>query len=176
LNQPEYSKRLSNALDYAGGTGAAQKKIDAIKGFAGHSPQKYLDYLWTKNTYGGNFKNGIKLMEGMGSTDQQRKDLSDMINLAVDRIDVDPKGAKKLFNMVTQTMQELSNGVFNAAEPVYKGTYRKMGKLNDFKGDYIKDSDSSKPKISNYSEDDIKHTAEKYGKTVDQVKRDLGIL
>lgn len=143
-NRDDYVPRINNALSYAGGKGAAQLKIDALKGMAGEAPQGYLDYKFVKETLRPEIVNQIKMMEKMGATDSQREEAHGLLS-AIDSISVDPQGAKKLFNESVKSFNDLSDAVFDASEPYHKGVTRELNKLPKLKGNYLDYTSENKP-------------------------------
>lgn len=123
--QKQYAPRIHNALSYAGTIGKGKKVIDMLRL---KSPQTYQDYLWYKQVFTPNFINQVRMMERMGVTDKQRGELNRMFS-DVEKISVDPRAARKLFNKMIGSMQDISDAVFQAGEPINKGITRKLHNL-----------------------------------------------
>jgi hypothetical protein len=171
-NRGDYAPRINNALDYAGGTGAVQLKIDTLKGLTGNAPKGYQDYRFVIDTLRPEIVNQIKMMEKMGATDSQREEMHGLLS-AIDSISMDPKGARNLFNESIKSFYDLSDAVFDASEPYHKGVTRKLNNLPKLEENYL----DYNPTISKdlYTKENIEATAKAYGISVQQVKEKLGI-
>lgn len=132
-NQADYSKRLRNAAQYSNLTGAVKKGIDSLNP---NPPEGYTDYQWATTQFAPDVANQIKVMEGLSGTDKQRQELHKMIDY-VSQLQSSPKLAIKNINNSIRTLGELSDSVFNAAEPLQKGIYRRNANVPKLEGDYI---------------------------------------
>jgi len=140
-NKDEYSQRLNNAIQYSAMGGKAKKAIDFAKEQMGQPNKMYEDYQWAVHTFRNDVNNQIRMMEKMGATDAQRQDANNLLS-AIDSISVNPEGAKNLLNTQISTIQQTSDAIFGAAEPVYKGIYRKTHDIPEMQGNYL---DAGKP-------------------------------
>lgn len=164
-NKEVYAPRIENALKYSGIKGRGKQYVD--KFIKSESPESYQDLKWFRRSFVPNAINQVKMMERMGATDSQREEMQGMIDSVAD-LDLDPKSAKKIVNELFATMQDISRSVVAAGEPLYPGVRRKLAGLSEkSEGNYL-DSKSS------INEEDLKHTAEKYGITIEEVRKRLG--
>lgn len=132
-NRALYSKRINNVLQYGGALGRGKRYAEE---WANKNPQALSDYDWYKTTFMTGLSNAQKLMDAMGSTDQQKKELQTMIN-QIDNVSSNPGRIKRTLNKMFGTWQQISGSVLNAAEPIYKGTYRKKYGLAPSTGNYL---------------------------------------
>lgn len=130
--RPEASKRLKNAAQYAGLKGKSTKFAQE---WQNKNPDALADYDWVENQFKPNLVNQIKVMEKLGSTNAQRKELSDMVDRIGD-IKTNPERALKGINRGIKTFFDLSESVIQAAEPHNKGIIRKVYDLKPMEGDY----------------------------------------
>lgn len=170
-NREEYSKRLINAAKYAGVQGQSKKAADAL---AKTNPEIYQDYKWVKNNFSPNMGNKIRLMEGMGATDQQTKILDNMINSI--NWDVNPKQAIELANRVLGDMASMSNSVIQVAEPMYPGVRRNLARLPEYTpGESYINTKNKSGANNKFSQEDLEYTAKKHGISIEEVKKRLGV-
>ncbi len=132
--QAEYVRRINNAVQYAGVLGKGKKTADE---WLNRHPDAIADLDWYDNTFSINASNQLRMMEKMGvGTDQQRDELNEMIK-PIQNIRSNPQRAKTAINRYIGTVQDISDAVMNASEPVAKGVTRKMAGLKPQKGDYL---------------------------------------
>jgi hypothetical protein len=133
-NQQQYAKRINTALQYAGLLGRSKRLAQA---WANRNPDALSDYDWFKN---GGFTlfttNGIKLMDGMGATDQQKKELKDS-STSLDTWESNPERARLNFNKFVETLHQNAKSILSAAQPVQPGVLQKLYGLTPSKGDYL---------------------------------------
>lgn len=169
-NRDEWAPKMKDALHYAGLLGRGQRLADEWRN---EHPESVANYDWFTHVWSTLSTNGIRYLEGMGGTDQQKQELLGLTKDVVDNIRSNPKRAEASINNLMNTVQEFADGVYNAAEPVYKGTYRRQGGIKPFKGNYLDTSSSEKSQIPEYSQADLEHTAKIHGISVDEVKSKL---
>lgn len=132
-NQKEYAAKIKNAADYAGLVGSGKRVSDE---WLNKNQNKVADYDWYMNVFAPNSANQIKMMEQMGATDYQRKELNDMIKVMGD-IKSNPTRAIAGVNNFMKTMQDVSDAVMVGAEPVHKGVTRKFAGIPKLEGNYV---------------------------------------
>jgi len=200
-NRLQNIKKMNNALQYAGIKGQTKAARDA---FLNKNPDALSDYIWFRDQFVPSLSNQYKFIEGMSSTDQQRKEVSSLVN-DVSKFSSDPARARMSFNKMVGTLHSLAKADFGAAEPINKGVYKTQYNLPEYTGNYL---DASKPLIypnqadvnsvlsganraiqvgapsqqatatqagQNYSQEDLEYTAKTHGLTVEQVKQRLGV-
>jgi hypothetical protein len=142
-NRVKYNRRINNALQYAGVLGRGKRYAEQ---WANQHPDALSDYDWYKGIFRTSLVNNINLMEGMASTDQQRKELQGAIG-RIDKLSTNPVRARKEINKTIDTLQDISDSVFNIAEPHYKGVYRRANHLVRYKGNYISTPQPAEPTV-----------------------------
>jgi len=147
-NRDTYAPRINNALNYSAATGKGQKLVDQLRGFSGNAPQAYQDYVWATTTFKSSLVNHIKMMEKMGATDNQREEAHNLLS-SIDNMTLDPNSARKVFNNSISTFQDLSDSIFSASEPYYKGVTRQLYNIPKMKGDYLS-SQPTKPDLQTF--------------------------
>jgi hypothetical protein len=138
-NRNEYKKRINSVLQYAGVVGKGKR---AEEEWLNKNPEALSNYDWFKKTFTTTLTNRIKLMEGVGATDNQRDELRALVG-EIDNIKSSPLRAKKALNKLFGTMQDVSKVAIDTAEPAHKGTYNRMYGLTPFKGSYLDDDKPS---------------------------------
>lgn len=137
-NRGQYASALQNASQYAGLIGQGDKGLAILQS---QNPQAYQDYQWMNTSFIPNFSNQVKLMERMGATDKQRDELHGMVD-ALNNWKLDPQSALNVLNRGIGTIQDISDSVFAAAEPLNKGIYRKMYNIPRMQGAYTDGNNS----------------------------------
>ncbi|NHJ41452.1 MAG: hypothetical protein FK731_15585, partial [Asgard group archaeon] len=133
-NRDEMAPMVNQALEYAGAKGKGQRYFDS---WLNKNPDATSSWDWYNTTFTTSLSNAIRLMEGMGATDQQKKELQGMI-MQANNILSNPKRAGMAINKMMNTFSEITDSVLQAAEPLNKGVYRKVYDLPPpFKGDYL---------------------------------------
>jgi len=132
-NQPEMAKRINDILDYTGAIGRGKKYFQM---WANQNPDKVSSYDWYKNSFATGLSNIIRQIEGMGATDQQKRELLELVN-DVDNITSNPTRAKLSINKMVNTLDELAQANFQASEPNFQDVTRKLYNLPRFYGDYL---------------------------------------
>ena len=135
-NRDKFSRAIQSATKYSGLIGQGQKGLQKL---GQQSPQALQDYYWVQNSFIPNVANGVKLMEKMGATDQQRDELHGLVG-QLNNWALNPKAAANSFNRNLETIQDVSDGVFNAAEPFTKGIYRQLHQIPRLNEPYVKSS------------------------------------
>ena len=131
-NREEYGRRLRNAAEYAGAKGRGAKFADEWKNA---HPNDTADYDWVKDVFKPHMANQIKMMEGLSSSNGQRKEMHGMIE-NIDNMKSNPQRALTGINRGIQTLYDISDSLFDAAEPANKGIYRKLAGLHKHEGNY----------------------------------------
>ena len=141
-NRENYSRAFRAASKYAGIIGKGERGLDAVKA---RDPKAYEDLQWLNTSFIPHLSNQVKLMEKMGATDTQREELHGLAG-ALNKWQLDPEHALNLMNRQIGTIQDISNSVFEAAEPMHQGVTRRMYNMPEINGDYIlpKETNSSK--------------------------------
>lgn len=134
-NRDEFSQRILNATKYAGVKGLAERGLASA---LPKTSKEYEDYVWYKNSFLPHLENRTKMLERLSSSSQQRKGLEEMFNQAT-RIDLDPQAAGRAMNDAIKTLSGVEEAVISAAEPHYKGVYKKLYNLSD-PHDYLFDN------------------------------------
>jgi hypothetical protein len=113
---PRFLEKAQSASQYAGairqGKGELQKIFQS-------NPQAQTDYESFKHHDMTAIKNRIKQLEGMGSTDAQRKELNDMYDATLDSLASNPKRFMTQLNNLTTTMRRVGESV--------ETSYNKLG-------------------------------------------------
>lgn len=138
-NHQKYYPRIQNALSYAGAIGRGKNYADA---YLNKNTDARSDLDWFQGTFVPSLGNQYKYIEGMGSTDSQRKEILTMIDLVND-FKSDPERARLTFNKMASTIGDLADADFQAGEPLNKGLYRKAYNLPKLQGDYIPSPDAT---------------------------------
>lgn len=183
-NREKYGQRMANAAIYSGIKGKSQKIADAI---TKNHPEMYQDYLWLKNNFNTFAGNQVRMTEGMAANKYTSEELSNIYN-TIDW-DRNPEQAVELMNRAYQDIKSITNGVFNAAEPIHQGVKRKLHGLPEYNPNEVlitkemldsamskaagnnnqKNIKSARPKDA-FSDKNIADVAKKYGMTADQMK------
>jgi hypothetical protein len=171
LHRKEISESFKDAAYYNQLYGRGKNWLQK---FQQDQPEKYANYINAKNSLTPLMGNGIRFLEAMGVSHEAQEDAKNQVSVAIDKLDVSPETAIKVFNKHMKALQDLSSGVLSTAEPVYPGARKKLSGLKDIKGDFIT-MKNSPPKNLSASQSDLEYTANKYGMTIEQVKQKLGL-
>lgn len=156
LENPEFIAKAKRASEYAG---MLNKPKEAIDRWLQQNPGAIDDYISFKSHDIPEILNRFKGLEAMGTTDAQRQELHRMYQ-AMDSASSNPQRFMTQLKLFTDSVRRVHSSVAKSASPMF---------------DVDKGSQSSKYNNNKYSEQDLQHTAQKYGISVDQVKRKLGI-
>jgi hypothetical protein len=143
---------------YSGPQGEIQKAMDYKASFTdpnSAAAKRYLNYAKAQ-TAAETLAGQIRQFYGDSVQPSRLQELQSMANPG--GISVPPEVAKAKFN-------QLKNILNNET-----GTYR-----DALQGTDVYKSPAQTPLVKNFTQDDLAHTAQKYGMTVDQVKQKLGI-
>jgi hypothetical protein len=116
MGSPGFMQKAQSASQYAGafrqGKGALQKMLQS-------NPKAQTDYESFKHHDMTAIKNRIKQLEGMGSTDAQRKELNDMYDQTLDSLASNPDRFMTQLNNLKSTMRRVGESV--------DSSYNKLG-------------------------------------------------
>lgn len=116
MGNPDFLEKAESASQYAGafrqGKGSIQKLLQS-------NPKAQTDYESFKHHDMTAIKNRIKQLEGMGSTDAQRKELNDMYDATLDSISSNPQRFMTQLNNLKSTMRRVGESV--------ETSYNKLG-------------------------------------------------
>lgn len=132
-NKQKYNQALLDASKYAGLIGKGDKKFEQIRP---RNSEAYQNLQWFDTVFVPTMSNNIRMMEGLSSSNKQREELRNLSD-ALDNWKLDPESALKVFNKQMSTIQDISDSVFQGAEPAVKGTYRKTYNIPRGHGDYV---------------------------------------
>lgn len=108
MNNPKFLEKAESASQYAGafrqGKGAIQKLFQS-------NPRAQTDYESFKHHDMTAIKNRIKQLEGMGSTDAQRKELNDMYDQTLDSLSSNPTRFMTQLGNLKSTMRRVGESV-----------------------------------------------------------------
>lgn len=108
MNNPTFMEKAESASQYAGafrqGKGAVQKLFQS-------NPRAQTDYESFKHHDMTAIKNRIKQLEGMGSTDSQRKELNDMYDATLDSLTSNPTRFMTQLDNLKSTMRRVGESV-----------------------------------------------------------------
>lgn len=147
-NQQDFADRINNAAKYAGALGKGRLVADKL---ARDTPQSLIDYTWMMNDFIPNLGNNIKMMEGLASTDEQRKVLNQMQAGAFNWY-IDPKAFGKLIDMNFDLFSKQAKATLKSAQPIFPGTLEKLNGIKENRGSYLK---GNKKDIGSLSTDDL---------------------
>lgn len=133
-NRKEIGKVLSDAAYYNQLYGRGANWLTKFKT---EQPEKYKNYIAAKTGLIPLLSNGIRFLEAMGISHDAQQDAQNQVGQVIDKLDVAPLTAIKVFNDHIKMLQGVSNGVMKAAEPAYPGVRKKLAGISDIKGDYI---------------------------------------
>jgi hypothetical protein len=123
VNNPDFMAKAENASKYAGavrqGKGMVQKLFQS-------NPAAQTDYESFKHHDMTAIKNRIKQLEGMGSTDAQRKELNDMYDSTLDSLSSNPRRFMTQLGNLKSTMRRVGDSV--------ESSYNKLGYPSQLQG------------------------------------------
>jgi len=132
-NQQEYSRRINNALEYAGAKGRGKLYFQE---WANKNPHKLADYDWYFTAFMPQVTNNQRIMETMGVTDQQKKELQASLGQARN-IASNPTRARIAVNNMFSSWQDLAKSTLKTAQPAHPGVLSKLYGFKFYSGDYI---------------------------------------
>lgn len=132
-NKDRYARAMASASRYSGLLGQGALGLQQL---AQTDPQAYDDYTWMTTNFMPNLSNQVKLMEKMAGTDDQRDELHKLTGAQMNWTQ-NPQAAVNSMNNAIGTVQSISDSVMQAAEPNFKGVYRKMYGIPHISGPYI---------------------------------------
>lgn len=132
-NRDKISHAFVNASKYSGLINQGKKGLDML---LNRDPKAYEDYVYANTAIIPHLVSQIKAMENLGATDSQREEMRGLVN-ALNKWSLRPKEALQTLNKQIGTLMDISDSVFNAAEPRFKGVFREQAKLPKLEGDYI---------------------------------------
>lgn len=115
FNSPLVQDQATNAAEYAGALG---KGKSAAAAFSQNNPESYEKYIAFKNVTMPLILNRIKQLDKLGATDSQREIIENMYSKTLDSLTSNPKQFIQQFNILGQTLDQLSNVVQNSATPL----------------------------------------------------------
>lgn len=163
FNSPGFQSQAQNAALYAGAMGKGKGALDAL---SQNNPAAYEDYIAFKNQTMPLLLNRIKTLDQMGATDKQREDLENIYNKTADSLTSNPAQFITQLNILQKTLNTIAQAVQKSATPI--------SNVNRLSG--VNPIGQQQQSNSKYSQEDLEHTAKKYGMTVDQVKQQLGVM
>lgn len=172
-NDPDVRKSLLAFTKYAGILGQGQKVLDALKR---DKPEQYQRALEAQKITITNLSNLARRFENLGVQESTRDEIRGTLDGAVRQMTNDPKTALFLINAALRQMNTVATQVYGAAQPI-----RKVYSPHEFKplsmDELNKNSASTAAtsKTSQYSQEDIEHTAKTHNMTIEQVKQKLGV-
>jgi hypothetical protein len=140
-------------------------------------PDSYAHYIQAKTALGPLLANGVRMTEGMGISHDAQVDALNQVSQAVDKLDVSPETALKVFNGHIKTLYDVAQGILDTAEPIHPGVREKLAGIKRVKGDFIdipkdynkKSSTTSKVTIRN------KDTGETITVSADEARKKYGV-
>lgn len=116
VKSPQFQAGMNATAQYAGALGKGQAALDALNQ---NNPKAYTQYLNFKNVTIPLLANRIKTLDGMGTTDSQRKELSNMFNYMRNSLTTNPNRFKESMQQLLNTMQAVEGSVNASANPLY---------------------------------------------------------
>jgi hypothetical protein len=140
-HRDKIAKVFRDAYKYSGIYGRGKNWMEKFKS---NQPEEYKNYLVAKRSLTPIMSNGVRFLEDMGVSHDAQQDAKQQIASGLDALDTSPETAVKIFNEHMDAMEDLTDGVLNAAEPAFPGVRRRLHNLPRRKGEYIpKESDNT---------------------------------
>ena len=140
-NREKIQNSLKSASKYSSYWGLGEKKKDEfLSGLMNKDPQGYKDLIWYEKSFIPNMDNAVKVMEKLSSTNEQRKEMTEMFNSLINP-KLNKKQAIDVFNKQIGTIFDISDSVIKTSEPIHQGIIRNIYNIPKFEGDYIRDED-----------------------------------
>lgn len=165
-NNPDFQEKARAAAQYAGALGKGQGAIDTLMN---KNPKAYDDFRTFKDNYMVEYENRIKGLEAMGATDSQREELHNLYDAAVDALNSDPDRFIYKLNGLLRSISTVAKSVQKSANPLGIESTNRIG---EFKPITL---EKEGRQSSGPSQAQLEATAKKYGQTVEQVKRNMGL-
>jgi hypothetical protein len=153
LLQPKLQELVNNAVKYSGVYGRGKGWLDKFKN---DQPKEYQDFISMRDSLIPLLGNGVAYVDRMGQSHEAHQEAQGIVS-ALNKLDVSPDTALKVFNDSMGYLDEVTQGVLDSAEPVYPGVRRKLAGVPTRTGDYItntnKKSSSSAARAAKGHED-----------------------
>lgn len=134
LHRNEIQKVFLDAAKYNQLYGRARNWVDRWKS---DQPESYANYIKLKSALGPLMANGIRMTEGMGVSHEAQEDAKNQVSQAIDKLDVSPETALKVFNGHIKTLYDVAQGILDSSEPRHPGVREKLAGIKRIKGDFI---------------------------------------
>lgn len=155
VNDPALEARAQNAFQYAGIQNKPKQIIDS---FNRSNPKAYEDYVTFINNDLPFMDSRIKALDQIGATDKQRELLENLSKKTMFAISSNSPRAAELWKSFKESVNNVNRAVLKSAQPI--------GDTGRYSG-----GSQQAPSDSNYSDEDIKSTAQKHGISEDEVRR-----
>ena len=164
--RPKVQKVLSDAVKYSGIYGRGKGWLDKFKN---EQPEEYANFISARDSLIPLIGNGVRFIENMGQSAEAQREANNLV-IPLQQLDVSPATGIKVFNNSMNYLDEVTQGVLDSAEPLHPGVRRKLAGVPKRKGDFIQKTNNKK-----YSDEDIRHTAQKYNMSEEKVRERLGM-
>lgn len=151
MNDKDFLRRADNAFKYAGAIGKGKSFVDQLNQ---KNPDSYIDYDTFRKRDMLLMESRLKALDQIGTTDKQREMLEEMFDVVKSDFASNPERAKKYFNGLVDSINNISRSVIKSAQPV-AATNRYGG---ENKQTYLK----------GFSNEDVEYTAQQMGLSIEE--------